>query len=933
MRKSKLTLILAALLALLMVFATACSKDPDTDPGGETGGKTVADATITGRPTDDAQLFTAGATLQLGVKFYDGDGTELTGSDKPDAEWSSGTATVATVDGTGKVTHVASGSTKITVKAKGTTVTDSFTLTLTGIPTSLEVTGKPVETTEYPFGRTFDLAWQTNVAGDYEVAWTSSDEEATFVTAGSGKTATLHIGMKKAEATITATLAEYNLVSTFKVKAAGETAEPVDLAQFDWSVANAANRDGYDNVGQNRSTVTFENGKVKVASLPQSTQGYAGTLAYTGFKMNFPVGSFPAGARFTLSFKIDVAKKPTENAFIARQDIGDSGQVVCDPNLTQTNGQVVSGTFTSNGGNVLFFFWGNAPAYQELEYSVYDVTVTRKLVSGLEIAGKASFTDVQLTAGTKQIQTNAAGFTLHYASSDTSVAAVGNDGLLTLKKVGSAVITVALDGTVYTDTVTLAIVDTVDAVHIGGKPESNVYLADGTVQLSASVTPGNFPAGASYEWDSSVKTVATVNNSGLVTLIGAGATDITVKVKAGGVYLQSGDVDLIDTYTLTVQAVQLHIAQPISKVIDVKEGSVPVTLTIAEPSNTYTSGLVEWKLGSGVGSDVASVEAVTGVVTFSKAAYTKIAVELWYDSEKVDEMLFSAINSSTELVGTFTGTVAAATVSTDTPFGAASGYQVTENEGTATWHHGIFARQDGQNFAANTTYYILFDVRVLSNASTTDRCAIDGTVTSKEWLKLPTTPGDYTLHFNARKAAAAATMDFFVANGIANYSIVVSNIRIIELGSAAGATVNNAYTSNVVTGITDNAGVLPDGSIVFSFYGDGYTGTRGWIFNLAEGDYTISFDCTLYDLRLSDFWFNGFGNGVSPAGPPRITVDGTLPTFQSMGYYESGVTTYEHLSFNFSVTDSGTITFNMYLAAAMSGVIGVLSNIVITARA
>ena len=106
-----------------------------------------------------------------------------------------------------------------------------------------------------------------------------------------------------------------------------------------------------------------------------------------------------------------------------------------------------------------------------------------------------------------------------WASSDTAVATVSENGLVTGVSAGTATISVSV-GSEVKDSIEITV--RAYTVDISDDTNAVVYITK-TVQLTASRNP----ADATIEWSSSDEDVATVNADGLVTGVGAGTAVIT----------------------------------------------------------------------------------------------------------------------------------------------------------------------------------------------------------------------------------------------------------------------------------------------------------------------------------------------------------------------------------------------------------------------
>ena len=141
--------------------------------------------------------------------------------------------------------------------------------------------------------------------------------------------------------------------------------------------------------------------------------------------------------------------------------------------------------------------------------------------------------------------------TVTWASSDESVAAVNESGLVTALKVGTAVITATASSGVKGECTVTVAETAVESVTIN---QTTVKLkATQTLQLTAIVAPET-ATDKTVTWTSSDKTVASVNESGLVTALKVGTTVITATASSG----VSADCMVIVEATLVETVVLNH---------------------------------------------------------------------------------------------------------------------------------------------------------------------------------------------------------------------------------------------------------------------------------------------------------------------------------------------------------------------------------------
>ena len=122
-----------------------------------------------------------------------------------------------------------------------------------------------------------------------------------------------------------------------------------------------------------------------------------------------------------------------------------------------------------------------------------------------------------------------------WSTSDQGVATVNTNGDVTGHKEGTATITAEVKGEDDVDPVKCKVTVTKDAVKVEKiklNEESKELNVDDTLRLSYELTPAKASAGT-VKWTSSDKTVATVDDDGLVKAVGSGTATIKVTVSNG----------------------------------------------------------------------------------------------------------------------------------------------------------------------------------------------------------------------------------------------------------------------------------------------------------------------------------------------------------------------------------------------------------------
>ena len=139
---------------------------------------------------------------------------------------------------------------------------------------------------------------------------------------------------------------------------------------------------------------------------------------------------------------------------------------------------------------------------------------------------------IQLTA--QVTPNNATNKDITWKSSDKTIATVDNKGIVTAKKAGKVTITAtAKDGSGKRATTTLTIKNnTVKVTQIELSSQKQNLTKGQTTKLTAQVTPNN-ATNKNVTWKSSNKTIATVDNNGIVTAKKVGKVTITATSKDG----------------------------------------------------------------------------------------------------------------------------------------------------------------------------------------------------------------------------------------------------------------------------------------------------------------------------------------------------------------------------------------------------------------
>ena len=138
---------------------------------------------------------------------------------------------------------------------------------------------------------------------------------------------------------------------------------------------------------------------------------------------------------------------------------------------------------------------------------------------------------VQLTATISP--ENATNRNVTWLSSNTSVATVNNSGVVTAVSAGTAIITVTTQDGNHIARCTITVSPANVPVTSITLPATSSVNIGGTITLTATVLPAN-ASNQNVTWSSNSTSVATVNNSGVVTGVSEGTAAITATTQDGG---------------------------------------------------------------------------------------------------------------------------------------------------------------------------------------------------------------------------------------------------------------------------------------------------------------------------------------------------------------------------------------------------------------
>ncbi len=539
-------------------------------------GVTVTPKTVTMRP---------GTTETLAASVYPSSATNK------NVTWSSNKPSVATVNAsTGVVTGIANGTATITATTAVGSFTDFSTVTVDNnlviMVTSITPTPASVA---MPAGAKQQIS--VNVlpvsANNRTVTWSSSNESVATVSSAGLITA---VSNGSAIITISA-----NDASGIKTTVAVSVSDIITIQAEDLTSTGGTYLDGNHN---NMNVVP----------------GVGVNYVNTGDWAEYTLSVAQAGS-YSITYYI--ATPTTANANIA---------CLVDGTLISTDAVPVTAGWedykplkaasnaTLSAGTHIFRIQASGAAWQ---WNLDKIELTRintnDKVTGVALDKNALTLSIgntgQLVATV--IPATATNKNVSWKSSNTSIATVDNNGLVTAVGVGSAIITVTTNEGSFTDNCTV----TVEAIHLTNINIVETLVAlklNATQQLTTTFTPAN-ATNQSVTWKSSNTTVATVSASGMVTAVGYGEATITVTSNDGGL------TDSCSIHIATIPVTSVSVS-PVAVTLGVN-ATQQLTATVLPIDATDKS--VKWTSDNAA---VATVDA-NGMVTTLAAGNAVIQVK------------------------------------------------------------------------------------------------------------------------------------------------------------------------------------------------------------------------------------------------------------------------------------------------------------------
>lgn len=614
--------------------------------------------------------------------------------------WASSNTTVATVSSSGLVSAKAKGTTTITatVGSQRATCTVTVAEDVIGV-TSITLSETALALVEGETATLTATVYPAN-ATDKAVVWSSSDAAVASVS-----DAGLVTAVKEGTAEISATAGNVSAQCTVTIRKNVIAVESITLSQTSLSMeegqtamlaATVSPADATD------KTVTWTSSNNEIATV--STEGLITAIKEGTAKITASAGNQSATCTVTVKKGIIAVTSVTLSQTTLSLEEGETETLVAtvlpsdatDKTISWTSSNAAIAT-VSNNGIVTAIKEGTATitATAGNQSATCTVTVKKAVIAVTSVS--LSQTTLTLDEGhtatlvATVAPTNATDKTVTWTSSNAAVATVSSTGLVTAIKEGTTTVKATVGNQSATCTVTVK--KGIVAVSSITLSQTTLSLEEGqTSTLTATISPSD-ATDKTVTWISSNVAVATVSNTGVVTAIAGGTTEIIASV--GGksakciVTVKSAIIE-VASITLSETSLSLEEGQTTTLTATVlPTNATDKTITWASSNATVAvvsaNGIVTAvKEGTATITASAGSKSTTCTVTVKKAIIDVTSITLSAASLSLEEgktatltATVSPSNATDKTVTWSSSDAAVATVS-------ATGVVTAVKEGTAT---------------------------------------------------------------------------------------------------------------------------------------------------------------------------------------------------------------------------------------------------------
>lgn len=477
---------------------------------------------------------TVGDTLQLQKQITYSDGsTEIIDCDSEIDLFDIEDTSIATVDENGLITAAKKGTTQIYIYGDGEELIDIVVSEKIVAPTAISLSGA----NSIQIGKTTQLSATFTPENTTEtgIEWTSSDKAiatvsstglVTGVASGTVKITAKSTYLSSINAEITIEVTSLENVEQWTLATSNTTLIPGDKIIFTYGSDIVSGALGTNKYLAKTSCTIVDN---HITELKNDAVGYTlekGTST-NGFKLLSSEGY--------LNYSSDNLAKSDKTGMEWIISFNASNEALVKAGTTSNYLRYNTSSprfkpYSSTTCSPIKIFYartstGDFPIVDEITTPVESVILSETSKT-IDLSAKS------FTLKATVLPESATNKNVSWSSSDTTVATVDN-GVVSLKKVGTTTITVTTESGAKTATCSLTVVDgyIVESVTLN-KASAELSLG-GTLQLTATVLP-EYALDKTVEWTSDNESIASVSSTGLVTAKSFGNATITATTKTGG---------------------------------------------------------------------------------------------------------------------------------------------------------------------------------------------------------------------------------------------------------------------------------------------------------------------------------------------------------------------------------------------------------------
>ena len=557
--------------------------------------------------------------------------TPSTTSDTINYTWTSSNTSVATVDQFGKVTAIDGGEATITLTvgnhSDSVKVNVNVPVTDISIDIADTITLLPNQTQ-----KVIASVIPAN-ANDKTITWSVLDntiatvDNTGLITAKNAGETTLTI--QSGSITKTRKIKVLKEVEGLNINIPNQTLKKGETIDLIATPTTAAEETGVITwTSSNPSVATVENGKVTAISPNDGSASTAIITATWTSNMN-PQHKETVTSTITVIDPITKIELNKDSLTLEGKGKEEKLEVKLTPNITSSDKTI---TWTSSDNSVATINNNGVVKSVGKGSATITATTSNGLTASLNVTVTIPTTSVTINSQkeitmninttnnlTAKVEPSDNSDTLNWTSSDNNIVSVNNLGMITAKNAGTAIIT-AKSGA-KEDKITVNVVIPVTSFHLVSK--DNIKVLKGTTStIVTKINPEN-ATDQTITWTSNNESVATVNDSGIVTAKNAGFSVITGSLSNGMKVTVTVEVEIIPITDMEFATDKLEIKRKEEKQLEV----------IVTPENTTEKDQIKWTSSD---EEIAIVNEF-GIVTGKKEGTVTITAT-YKDIEKSVEV-------------------------------------------------------------------------------------------------------------------------------------------------------------------------------------------------------------------------------------------------------------------------------------------------------